>query len=197
MGEKACQKERIAGASFTLCPMSDDFVDVIKGAIGSTDSSAVWLETDDVSTTARGKIIHVFDVTKAICVHAARTGKHVAFQATYAVGCPGNKETDVYMTVENAPKNALAEVEDNSFAAAKFALYPLGDGEYMDIILGQIESIKEYVDVSHAHLSTKLTGGMVDIFKGLEKVFQATIEAGSAHTVMTVSISINSPSHKG
>src|SRR5699024_11375894 len=79
--------KQIAGASFSLYPMSDDFVDIIKGALKETDTSKVWMETDDVTTTVRGKMLHVFDVTKSICIHAAKTGKHVALQATYSLGC--------------------------------------------------------------------------------------------------------------
>lgn len=190
-----CDGTKVTGASFTLFSMSDDFVDVILGALGAVDSSKVWMETDDVSTTVRGKTVHVFDVTKAICLHAAKTGKHVAFQATYGMGCPGDVETDAYLALNDAPSNLVNVAKDNLFAAAKFALYPLGGGNYIETILNQIESMKEYVEVSKTYYSTKLTGGLIDIFNGLENAFQSTIDAGSTHTVMTVTISLNSPSH--
>lgn len=191
-----CENTKITGASFTLSPMSDDFVKVILGALDAVDTSKVWMDTDDVSTTVRGKVVHVFDVTKAICIHAAKTGKHVAFQATYSMGCPGDVESNAFLTVDDMANNLVNVETDNLFAAAKFALYPLGGGEYIKTILEQIELMKEYVDVSKTYYSTKLTGGLVDIFKGLENAFQSTIDAGSNHTVMTVSISMNSPSHK-
>ncbi|MDY0395545.1 YkoF family thiamine/hydroxymethylpyrimidine-binding protein [Virgibacillus halophilus] len=35
------------------------------------------------------------------------------------------------------------------------------------------------------------------MFDGLEKVFNQTVASGSSHTVMTVTISANSPSLKG
>src|SRR5699024_11008459 len=98
--ESIMGNQQIAGASFSLYPMSDDFVAIIQKSLSETDTSKVWMQTDDVTTTVRGKVVHVFDVTKAIMIHAAKTGKHVAFQATYSLGCPGDSEGDVYRSEE-------------------------------------------------------------------------------------------------
>ncbi len=196
MESTKCGNSKIAGASFTLSPMSDDFVEVIESALAETDTSKVWMDTDDVSTIARGKIVHVFDVTKAICLHAANTGKHVSFQATYSLGCPGDVEADAYLASDDTPSNLIKAEEDNPFAAAKFSLYPLGGGDYMKTIYEQIEAMKKHVEVSKSHYSTKLAGSLLDIFNGLENAFQKTVDQGSSHTVMTVMISMNSPSHK-
>lgn len=195
MSDIKCESSKIAGTSFSLHPMCDNFVEVIEKALSETDTSKVWMNTDDVTTTVRGKLVHVFDVTKSICLHATKTGEHVAFQATFSVGCPGDSEGDTYLALDDIPSN-ITESEEDHFAAAKFSLYPLGGGNYMETIYEQIEAMKKYVDVSHAHYSTKLSGNLLGIFKGLETVFAKTIESGSSHTVMTVNISMNSPSHK-
>ncbi|MGM8365039.1 YkoF family thiamine/hydroxymethylpyrimidine-binding protein [Virgibacillus sp. W0181] len=195
MANEACGTHKIAGASFTVSPMSNNFVAIILDALKKADTSKVWMETDDVTTTVRGKMIHVFDVTKAIFLEAATTGEHVSFQATYSFGCPGDSAGDVYMAEDDHPLNAASVQDIKQFAAAKFSLYPLGGGNYMDIIYDQIEAMKQFVDVSHAHYSTRLRGETNDIFTGLESVFRATVEGGSSHTVMTVSVSANSPSH--
>lgn len=197
MSNTACQKSSIAGASFSIHPMSDDFVTIILRALEEVDTSKVWLQTDDVTTTVRGKFIHVFDVTKALFLHAAKTGKHVAFQATYSFGCPGDSEGDVFLAEDDIPANESFIKEIEQHAAAKFSLYPLGGGNYMDIIYEQIEAMKRRVDVSPAHFSTRLAGDTHALFAGLQDVFQTTIHGGSNHTVMTVSISANSPSHTG
>lgn len=194
LSEKS-ENSLVAVASFSLYPMSNNFVEIIENALGETDTSNVWMKTDDVSTTARGKIVHVFDVTKSICVHAAKTGEHVSFQATYSLGCPGDKETDRYIALDNMPSNSIHDGESNLYAAAKFALYPLGSGKYMETIYEKIDLMKQFITVTSAHSSTKLSGGIIDIFKGLEHVFQTTV-TGDSHTVMTVNMSINSPSHK-
>lgn len=193
---KSCTKNLSASASFSLHPMTDQFIEIIHHALNETDTSNVWLETDDVTTTVRGQIVHVFDVTKAICAHASTFGKHLAFQATYSIGCPSNQEGDLLRFNEDVASNQLEESIYNPFAAAKFSLYPLGTNSYMDTILEQIEAMKSFVSVSSAPLSTKLEGNLLEIFAGLEQVFQATVDAGSNHTVMTVTFSIHSPTHQ-
>ncbi|WP_339227104.1 YkoF family thiamine/hydroxymethylpyrimidine-binding protein [Oceanobacillus sp. FSL K6-2867] len=196
MVKHACIKNDIAGASFSIHPMSDQFVEIIKGALEEADTTKVHMDTDDVTTTVRGKLTHVFDVTKAIFVHAAKSGKHVAFEATYSLGCPGDSKGEAYMAEDEIPLNAeLVNIKQR--VAAKFSLYPLGGGNYMDVIYSQIEAMKQYVDVSHAHYATRLDGEAIAIFNGLGQVFKATVEGGSSHTVMTVSMSANSPSHSG
>lgn len=193
---QVCGSSNIAGASFTISPMSDQFIDIILGALQEVDTSKVWMKTDDVTTTIRGEIVHVFDVTKAIFLHAATSGKHVSYQATYSIGCPGDAAGDVPMKTDKQPMNEEGTSSIKQPIAAKFSLYPLSGGNYMDMIYEQIEAMKKHVKVTPAHYSTRLDGEAIHVFNGLESVFQSTIDAGSSHTVMTVSISANSPSHK-
>lgn len=196
MEQNSCGKLRISGASFSIHPMSNQFVDIILGALDKTDTSKVWVDRDDVTTTIRGKTAHVFDVSTAAFLHAAKTGEHVAFNATYSVGCPGDSEGDVYMAEDDVRLNEQAIQMIHQPVAAKFSLYPLGGGNYMDTIYEQIEAIKKYVNVTRVHYSTRLDGNAMDVFRGLEQVFNATEASGASHIVMTVSISANSPSHK-
>lgn len=196
MTNQYCDDSNIAGVSFSIHPMSDNFINIITEALNEVDTSKVWMKTDDVTTTVRGKLPHVFDVTKAIFIHAAKTGEHVAFQATYSLGCPGDSSGDAYMTEDEETLNSDHVKDIKQPVAAKFSLYPLGGGNYMDTIYEQIEAMKKHVAVTPAHYSTRLNGESVAIFNGLEHVFQATVNASSSHTVMTVSISANSPSQK-
>lgn len=197
MTDQHCSDSGIAGCSFSIHPMSDNFIEIITGALKNVDTSKVWMDTDDVTTTVRGRLPHVFDVTKSIFIHAANTGKHVAFEATYSLGCPGDSAGDIYMAEDDVPVNHEQVKDIKQPVASKFSLYPLGGGNYMDVIWEQIDAMREHVDVSHAHYATRLDGESVNVFDGLEQVFNATVEGGSSHTVMTVSISANSPSHKG
>jgi len=187
----------MTGSSFSLYPMCDNFVDIILESIRATATSKVWVKTDDVTTTVRGKSIHVFDVTKAVLMHAAKTGEHVAFNATYSFGYPGDSGEDEYIAEDNDPIN-IKEIDNiKQSIAAKFSLYPLGDKNYMNVIREQIETMKGFVNASEFHYSTRLDGDALQVFRGLENVFNSTVNNGSSHTVMTVSISANSPSHKG
>ena len=45
----------ISGARFSLSPMSDDFIEIILGALDKTDTSNLWTQTDNTSTVYRAK----------------------------------------------------------------------------------------------------------------------------------------------
>ncbi|MDL4842194.1 YkoF family thiamine/hydroxymethylpyrimidine-binding protein [Aquibacillus rhizosphaerae] len=197
MSNFVCESNRIAGVSFSVHPMSDRFVEIITTAIEHVDTSKVWINTDDVTTLVRGRITHVFDVTKAIFLQAAKSGVHVVFNATYSVGCPGDTAGDVYMAEDDSTLNNQESTQIKQEVATKFALYPLGGGDYMNTIYSQIEAMKQYVHVSGTHYATRLDGDANDVFNGLEKVFIELEEGGSTHTVMTITMSANSPSVKG
>ena len=189
------EQPRIAGVSFSLYPMCDNFVDLILSAIKKVDSAKVWMKTDRVSTIVRGRVPHIFDVTQAAFLEIAKTGVHVVYSATFSIGCPGDTEGHAYMDVDDEPQNRdLIESTDQDLSA-KFALYPMGGGNYMDLIYEQIEAMKDHgVDVELTHYETMLDGPAQNIFNGLQGVLQAMEDAGSPHTVMTVTLSANSPS---
>src|SRR5699024_12117734 len=129
MEELNCRTSEIAGASFTLSPMSDDFVEVIESTLSAVNTSKVWLETDDVSTTIRGKLIHVVDVTKAICLQAAKSGEHGSFQSTNSLGCPGDTEADAYLASDDTPTNIVQTDTTHAYAKTKLTSYALGGGD--------------------------------------------------------------------
>lgn len=188
-------KMRIAGCSFSIYPMSDNFADLILSAIKATDSSKVWTKTDKVSTIARGRISHIFDVSQAVFLEVAKSGVHTVFSATFSVGCPGDTAGHTFMAEDDITLNEdrISEIEQG--VTAKFALYPLGGESYMDLIYEQIEAMKTYgIQVTPTHYETILEGPAQRVFKGLRKVFEATEAAGSPHSIMTVTISANSPS---
>lgn len=191
------KKPRIAGCSFSLYPMSDDYADLILQALKNVDSSKVWMKTDRVSTVVRGRISHIFDVTQAAFLETSKSGIHVAFSATFSIGCPGDTEGHAYMAEDDRTLNRAVTENVNQEVSAKFALYPMGGGNYMDLIYEQIEAMKTFgVDVNLTHYETMLDGTAQDVFTGLENVLRALEDAGSSHTIMTVTISANSPTGK-
>ncbi|MGX4668011.1 YkoF family thiamine/hydroxymethylpyrimidine-binding protein [Cerasibacillus sp. JNUCC 74] len=192
-----CHQSRIAGCDFAIYPMTDQFVDVITSALQEIDSSKVWMKTTDVGTCVRGRISHVFDVTKALFLHTASTNHHVVFSGTYSLGCPGDSDGDVFLAEDDHRLNRQRSNEIQQEVAGKFSLYPLGGGNYMDMIYQQINVMKQKaIDVSSIHYATRIDGEGKDVFEGLEQVFTNMEKCGSSHTVMTVTISANSPSKK-
>lgn len=191
-----CGPSRIAGCQFTLFPMSSNFVEIILSALEETDTSKVWKNTDDVTTCVRGKIVHIFDVTKAIFLHAAKTGEHVAMTGTFSIGCPGDSSGDNYMDETDEPLNERKSLSISQSAGCKFALYPLGREDYMGSIYEQIDLSKNgTVKVSPSHYCTRLDGDVHDIFKAMEDAFDR-VQQQVSHVTMTFTISANSPSNK-
>lgn len=190
-----CGISPIVGFRFSLYPMADDFVSVIKGALEKTDTSNVWMHTDDVSTVIRGKQIHVFNVAKAIALHAAKTGKHIALSGTFSAGCPGDTAGDVYL--EKSEKIANTDAT-KQYVSSQFALYPMNNPAYMEIIYREVDRAKEQgVFNESMHYASGIHGDIHDVFAFYEEAFSNARSEEHKHLVMTVSMSINSPSHGG
>ncbi|GAA3731151.1 HMP/thiamine ABC transporter substrate-binding protein ThiU [Salinicoccus jeotgali] len=192
MGNEYGSKQPV-GCQFNLSVMSDDFVDVILSALEETETAEVMMVTDDVSSSVHGPISEVFAVVESIYLNAAQTGKHVAMSGTFSVGCPEtHEENDLETpTGSTAPRRGVAQQ-----AGCKFALYPLGTEDYMEIIQSRINAAaKEGVKVSASHGATRLDGDVHDIFNALESAFLKVQEA-AGHTAMTFTLSSNSPSNR-
>ncbi|UTR13691.1 Ykof family thiamine-binding protein [Salipaludibacillus sp. LMS25] len=198
MQRLSCGTSRIVGCRFSVYPMTDNFVEVIKGALDEVDMSKVWKHTDDVSTCIRGRSEHVFDVVKAIFIHAAKTGVHVAFNGTFSIGCPGDSEGDTYMSEDNRRMNEEKSQAEKVTAASQFALYPMNNPDYMQIIADQVQIAEKHGTFTKGvHYASRLDGDANDVFQTLEEAFKNTSNtADKSHVTMTVAISANSPSNK-
>ncbi len=192
-----CGTSRIVGCRFSLYPMSDRFVEIIMGALSEVNSTKVWMMTDDISTCIRGKESHVFDVVKAIYVHAAKTGVHVVFNGTFSIGCPGDTAGDVYMSEDDECMNESRSSEISVDVSSQFALYPLGVSDYMDTIYEEIERLSNRgLYTKGVHYSSRLEGCVHDVFDGLQTAFNHAQKSDSSHVVMTAVVSAHSPSTK-
>ncbi|MCE7792569.1 Ykof family thiamine-binding protein [Salipaludibacillus sp. CUR1] len=194
----SCGMSRIVGCRFSVYPMTDNFVDVIKGALEEVDTSKVWSYTDDVSTCIRGRSEHVFDVAKAIFIHAAKTGVHVVFNGTFSIGCPGDSEGDTYMSEDDVRLNEDGSQNEQVEAASQFALYPMNNPDYMQVIADQVSVAQEHGTFTKGvHYASRLDGDANEVFKTLEEAFvNASKTDERSHVTMTAAVSANSPSTK-
>lgn len=133
--EHICGTNRIAGFRFSLYPMTDDFISVIKSALKKTDTSKVWTKTDHISTVLRGSIDHVFDAAKAIYLHAANSEQHIVMNGTFSIGCPGDTQRDTYLSKGDKRVNEDAVRGLKAEAPCQFALYPMNEPDYMGLIM--------------------------------------------------------------
>ncbi|MET0958811.1 MAG: YkoF family thiamine/hydroxymethylpyrimidine-binding protein [Psychrobacillus psychrotolerans] len=190
-----CGLSPIIGFRFSLHPMTNDFIKVIKGALKETDTTNVWMHTDDVSTVIRGKQVHVFNVAKAITLHAAKTREHIALSGTFSAGCPGDSAGDVYLDKGDIIANTDITKQ---YVSSQFALYPMNNPSYMDIIYREVDRAKaQGVFNDSMHYASGIHGDIHDVFAFYEEAFMNARSEEHKHLVMTVSMSINSPSHGG
>lgn len=181
--------------------MADDFVPVILGAVEGLEALGVEREVDDVSTCLLGEEPRLFEALRVAFGRAARTGRHVALQATFSSGCPGEPDGDVcvpraYAGPSGGEEGWSAEAYDlPALVSCQFALYPLGAGDYMDAIYAEIERARQRDDlrVVGRHFCTHLYGPGGAVFEVLRAAFAAA-RTRATHVVMTVALSANSPS---
>lgn len=192
-----CGTSPIIGLRFSLHPMADNFVEIIKAALSKADTSNVWMHTDDVSTVMRGKEIHIFDTIKAIVCHATQTGAHVAFNGTFSAGCPDDTAGDVYLEKDDVRLNEPLVKDLRQYVSSQFALYPMNNPDYMSVIYKEVERAKERgVFNTSMHYASGLHGNIHDVFAFLKEAFSEARSVEHRHLVMTVNMSVNSPSHK-
>lgn len=155
------------------------------------------MHTDDVSTIMRGKQQHVFDAAKAIVIHASSTGAHVAFNGSFSVGCIGDVVGEEYTEKDNRLMNEPKVKEIQQYVSSQFALYPMNNPDYMSVIYKEIERAKKHgVFNEHMHYASGLHGDIHDVFGFLETSLSNSRTDEFPHLVMTVNMSMNSPSHK-
>ncbi|QPC45522.1 Ykof family thiamine-binding protein [Mangrovibacillus cuniculi] len=194
-----CGTSRIVGCNISLHPMTDNFLNIILGTLEKVDTSRVWMKTDDVSTCIRGKAHHVFATAKAILAYASTHEVHVAFHATFSIGCPGDTAGDAYMEADDSVPNKeqVREVADSIYVGSQFALYPMNEPNYMGLIYDAIGTATKHGTYSQSkHYASRLDGSIEEVFHSLEQTFTETSEKTS-HVVMTFHASVHSPSHSG
>ncbi len=183
------------GCRFSLYPMTDQFIPIILGSIDELKRPGIVIETDDVSTCLMGIEINVFAALRDCLAKAASTGSHVVMSATFSKGCPGEGEINLedYAYPEDA--DFSAKPESDLKVACQFSIYPLGQSNYMDMIYDVVDIAKKAgVYGGSSHFCTRLEGSIKDVFSALEACFKFTTER-SGHTVMTATLSCNSPSN--
>ena len=185
----------ISGCRFTLYPMCDNFIDIILGGLERVDTSAVWSETDALSTVYRGKLDYVMDAVSALFASAWTEGVHMAIEGQVSKGCPGDVSGDSKLTYEGeAPNHAIVEAATQP-CLCKLALYPMGVGDYIDDI-AEVWRLAEKRDLNPTtiHYATRIEGSIKDVFAYLQEVCELMEASENVHHyVLHFTINVNSP----
>ena len=167
----------ISGCRFTLYPMCDNFIDIILGGLERVDTSAVWSETDALSTVAWTE------------------GVHMAIEGQVSKGCPGDVSGDSKLTYEGeAPNHAIVEAATQP-CLCKLALYPMGVGDYIDDIARVWRMAEDRgLNPQTIHYATRIEGSIHDVFAYLTDVCKLMEASESVHHyVLHFTINVNSP----
>ena len=187
----------ISGCRFSLYPMTDNFVSVILGALEKTDTSAVWSQSDALSTVYRGKLPYVADAVRALFINAWQPEVHMALEGQFSKGCPGDTDGDSLLDREGEAPNR-AKIQDRHFPVlCKLALYPMGTGDYIDEIakvwrMAEAEGLNPLT----IHYATRIEGDVQKVFDYLEEVCRL-MEQSVPHYILHFTLSVNSPTNEG
>lgn len=185
----------ISGCRFTLYPMCDNFIDIILGGLERVDTSAVWSETDALSTVYRGKLDYVMDAVSALFASAWTEGVHMAIEGQVSKGCPGDVSGDSKLTYEGeAPNHAIVEAATQP-CLCKLALYPMGVGDYIDDIARVWRMAEDRgLNPQTIHYATRIEGSIHNVFAYLTDVCKLMEASESVHHyVLHFTINVNSP----
>lgn len=190
------------GARVSVAIMSDDFADVILGALGSVDPRGLTITTGDVSTWAGGDEGDLLEWLTDLAAAIAATGKHAAITIQLSRGCPGEVACEI-------PGGAGPRVVEpprgrdvGTWAAAEWAIYPLADDVRAGVEPDHMRDIEAAIALARElgtfrgsqHFVTRLEG---DVGAIVDTVVAGWAMVGRSvqHVVAHLSISLNSPSH--
>ena len=187
----------ISGCRFSLYPMTDNFVSVILGALEKTDTSAVWSQSDALSTVYRGKLPYVADAVRALFINAWQPEVHMALEGQFSKGCPGDTDGDSLLDREGEAPNRV-KIQDRHFPVlCKLALYPMGPGDYIDEIAKVWRMAEaEGLNPKTIHYATRIEGDVQKVFDYLEEVCRL-MEQSVPHYILHFTLSVNSPTNEG
>ncbi len=197
------------GARVTISVMTDNYVEVILNALDAVDPGGLSVATGDVSTWVGGHEHDVLAYLTAVTREIAATGHHASVNIHLSRGCPGEVACALPggagPRVVTAPQGEVTGL----WAAAEWALYPLGtttstatddagrtvEPEHMTAIYAAIESTRAAgLYRGSEHYVTRLEG---DLGLILGHVTAAWVAVGASvqHVTSHLTLSLNSPSH--
>ena len=172
------------GARFSLYPMTDNFIPVILGSLGKTDTSAVYSFTDAISTVYRGNIDSVLDGVSALFINAFTDGVHMAIEGQFS-----NEEEvkEVAAKPGETPNKTLCE--DIHFPVkCKLNLYGAESAK------GLYEVIKARCTLEKEEISygTRFAGDVQDVYTFIAQLCKELDSRGEKFT-LHFTMNCNSP----
>ena len=183
----------ITGCRFTLYPMTDNYAEVILGALKQTDVSKVWQQTDHMSTLYIGRQSHVVDCANAVFAHCFREGLHMGGEFTFSkAGHYDVGATEDILQADDALCNAFDGLGDFP-AYAKVSIYAFGVEKAAVPIqyVGELAA-RHGLQPKVVPLVTMLKGSSRALFTFFDEVLTYARE-NIPFYVLQATVSVNSP----
>ena len=177
------------GARITAAVMTEDYAQVLTGALAGLDETGLVRETGDVSTYLGGAeqdlLRYVTDLGEAL----ARTEHHATLTLQLSRGCPGEVVCELPGGAGPRRTETPSGRRTGRFATAEWALYPLADQVAAD------GTAPDHMRDIYAAIDHAREGDLGDV---LATAVAGWVLVGRSvqHVTSHVSISLNSPSHE-
>lgn len=196
------------GMRLSLHPHTDDFVDVILGALEDVEAAGLTdglvLETDEVSTYVGAtrapaeQRLAAYLTTLVTAASRRCSGGHVVAHVLLSRGCPGEVSCDLATT--DLPRVDPVDLPPSGLPAiAQWSLYPLldgdgGGGDHMAPIEEAIAAARRSgVATAPRHYATRLAGDLSQVVATAVDAW-ARVGATVPHVVTHLTLSLGSPS---
>ena len=165
--------------SFTLAPMSDNYIDIILGSIGKVDTTNIQAKTSRMATIYQGSKEAVFDGVKACFMFAYTDNVHMTMNMTLTPGQDGDEEEAIN---ENALKDMHFPVN------ALLAIYTFNDETFIQ------EAIAKAGDIYKDKVLNKieLKGDVHEVFSYIKDIYEEC-DKNFERFAFEVGFSVNSP----
>jgi hypothetical protein len=176
--------------------MDGSFAQIIMSSISRLDLSKVFSRADELSTVFRGRLCQVYDCMGALFTGAWRPGLHLALEAQFSRGCPGDTDGDAFLSEDNARPNRPKPENPFFPTTAKPALCPLGMADCIPMIAEAFRMAERAsLNPKTIHYATEIQGRALDVLDCLEAVPAWAEKA--PHYALHFTLSAGGPSAKG
>lgn len=190
------------GARVSVAVMSDDYADIIVGALSGLDASGLSVDTGDVSTHITGGEDDLLRWVTDLAATIAETGRHASITLHLSRGCPGEVVCELPGGAGPRTVDAPQGRKTGRYAAAEWSLYPLQDAVAPNGDPDHMRDIYTAIDLAHANGTFREGGHYVTRLEGDLGTILATCFAGWTmvgrtvqHVTSHLVVSVNSPSH--
>jgi len=187
-------RSNLLGCRFALYPMSDNYAEIILGALEKTDTSKVWEKMDMMSTLYVGEQEHLLDCISAVFRHTWRETLHFGGEFTFSrITESSHLFLEELSNFESTLNNSSTAHLGKFPAYARAAIYA-ADKEETFMLTESIEKLakKRGLQPKRTPMTIMLKGSSNSLFSFFDEILTLSGKLTESYTLCT-SVSANSP----